>query len=83
MKEFFKDPPKLPQLVWDEYERILKRMEVMSGSPLNSLRFVENRYVPKDEIWMVDSLGAVRKIINIGNALADNAAISLCVGEMK
>ena len=40
MKEFFKDPPKLPQLVWDEYERILKRMEVMSGSPLNSLRFV-------------------------------------------
>ena len=50
---------------------------------LSSIKVIENRFMPRDELWMVNRLGDVHKIINIGNALSDNAAISLCVGEMK
>lgn len=51
----------------------------MAGIP-----FKAHAFVPKDQVWLVDSMGSiVHKIINIGNALHDADVISICCGEMK
>lgn len=69
----------------DEYlDSLMKMADIMKGaSPLYPSKFMENQFVPKGEVWLVDRLGVVLKIVNIANYLDDNSAISICVGEMK
>lgn len=55
----------------------------VGGFPFGAMEFRESDRVPKGEMWLVDRIGVVHKIINIGNALHDADAISLCIGEHK
>lgn len=77
------ESPKVPELAFDYLNHLMKMADLVSGVPPYPLKFIEHKGVPKGEIWLVDRLGMVLKIVNIANYLDDNSAISLCVGEMK
>lgn len=77
------EPPKVPELAFEYLNYLMKMADLVTGVPPYPLKFIEHKSVPKGEIWLVDQLGMVIKIVNIANYLDDNSAISLCVGEMK
>jgi hypothetical protein len=60
-------------------------LEVLQRAFAGTLRPTLMRcvFVPKGEVWLVDSRGRLQRLVNVGTVLTDADAESLCMGEMR